>query len=151
MNKASITAVTLAAVLLLGLTAASKNAYAHSFSGDESADFLAIVEEMKAELQLIKSNAATNSTLAAEHVEHGLEHLTNDTLKEISERNERLGRELPASLNELQESIESGNFTAADVDQRISEIGDLLDETVQVRIDQAQMNNSTVQALVLAN
>ena len=153
MNKGSILAVPLAVILLIGvgLSVSSRNAYAHSFSGDESADFLAIVEEMKSELQLVKSNLAANATLSAEHVEHASEHLTNDTLKEITERNERLGRDLPASLTTLRETVESGNATASEVDSQISAINDLLSETVSIRIEPAQLTNSTVQALVLAN
>jgi len=153
MNKRSILAVPLAIFLLVGvgLAISSQSAYAHTFSGDESADFLAMVEEMKSELQLVKSNLATNATLSAEHVEHALEHLTNDTIKEITERNERLGRDLPASLTTLQETIESGNATASEVDTQISAVNDLIAETQSVRIERAQLTNATVQALVLAN
>jgi hypothetical protein len=129
----------------------NQQAFAHTFSGDESASFLALVEQIKVELELVKSNLSTNTTLAAEHAEHSTEHLTDDIIKEITEKNERLGRDVPASLTDLQETLESGNFTAADIDEKITSISDLLDETVTVRIASTQLSNSTVLALQLAN
>jgi len=151
MNNKSALAISLSALMILGGTVApSRNAYAHIFSGDESASFLALVEQIKVELQLVKSNVSTNATLAAEHAEHSTEHLTEDVIKEITEKNERLGRDVPASLNDLQETLESGNFTATDIDLKLTNINDLLDETLSVRIDSAQLSNSTVLALQLA-
>lgn len=136
MNNKSFLALSLSALMLLGITvASSRNAYAHTFSGDESASFLATVEVIKVHLELAKSDLATNATLSAEHVEHAAEYLTNDTIKEITEKNKRLGTELPASLDELQETLEGGNATAADVNEKVTNINDLLDETVTVRIE----------------
>lgn len=152
MNNRSVVAMSLCAVLVLGVTVASaRNVYAHTFSGDESASFLATVEVIKVHLDLAGKDFATNATLSAEHVEHAAEHLTNDTIKEITERNQRLGTELPASLSELQEALEGGNATSADVDEQVANINDLLDETVSVRIETAQLSNSTMQGTMLAD
>jgi hypothetical protein len=129
----------------------NQRAFAHTFSGDESASFLATVEVIKVHLDLAKKDFATNATLSAEHVEHAGEHLTNDTIKEITERNKRLGTELPASLKELQEALEGGNATAADVNEQVTNINSLLDETVTVRIEKTQLTNSTVQGTMLAD
>ncbi|HLG37502.1 MAG TPA: hypothetical protein VI338_05160, partial [Nitrososphaera sp.] len=101
MNRAGI-AVLLVATLLLGISITNaRNAYAHTFSGDQSASFLATVEVIKVHLVLAENDFATNATLSAEHAEHAAEHLTDDIVKEITERNNRLGTELPASLDEL--------------------------------------------------
>jgi hypothetical protein len=152
MNKTAAVAIGLSALMVLGVTFASpRNAYAHTFSGDESASFLATVEVIKVHLDLAKKDFATNATLSAEHVEHAGEHLTNDTIKEITERNNRLGTELPASLKELQEALEEGNATAADVNEQVTSINNLLDETVTVRIENTQLSNSTVQGTMLAD
>lgn len=151
MNNKSAVAIGLSVFMLLGVTIASQNAYAHTFSGDESASFLATVEVIKVHLTLAKNDFATNATLSAEHVEHAAEHLTNDTIKEITERNNRLGTELPASLEELHEALESGSATAAAVDEQVANINDLLDETVTVRIEKTQLTNSTVQGTMLAD
>jgi hypothetical protein len=153
MNSKYALGIILSALMVLGVTVASpRNAYAHTFSGDENASFLTVVEEIKAELDLVKSNLASNATIAAAHAEHTTTHLlTNDTIKEIAEKNARLGKDLPASLNDLQETIGSGNFTASSIDQKISNINSLLDETVSVRIEKTQLSNSTVLATMLAD
>jgi hypothetical protein len=149
--KESAIAIGLSVLMLLSVTIASQKVYAHTFSGDESASFLALVEVLKVHLQLAQRDATANPEQAVEHAEHAIEHLDQNTIDEISERNERLGRELPASLTELQETLESGNHTAADIDQLVTNVDDLLGETVTVRIESAQLTNSTVQGLMMAN
>lgn len=151
MNNKSAVAITLSFLMLLGATVASQNAYAHTFTGDESASFLTTVEVIKVHLALANNDFATNATMSAEHVEHAAEHLTNDTIKEITERNNRLGTQLPASLEDLHESLESGNASSADVNEQAANINDLLDEAITVRIEKTQLTNSTVQGTMLAN
>ena len=148
--KKSAIAIGLSVLMLLGVTLASQKVYAHTFSGDESASFLALVEVLKVHLQLAQRDATANPEQAVEHAEHAIEHLDNDTIDEITERNERLGRELPASLTELHETLESGNYTAADIDRLVTNVDDLLGETVSVRIERTQLTNSTVQGLMMA-
>jgi hypothetical protein len=145
-------ALVLAGLVSFGLVFANNNqqAYAHTFSGDESASFLALAESIRTELQLVQSNLASNASVAEEHAAHAREHLDNHTIEEIAERNERLGRDLPAALEDLQLSLE--NSTAAEqVSAQVQNINDLLAETVTVRVDSEQLNNSTVWALVIAN
>lgn len=137
-----------ASFTVFGLVYASNSAYAHDFSGDESASFLALVESIKVELVLVQTNAASNATLAEKHAEHAHHHLDEHTIEEISERNERLGDDLPAALEQLHDSV--GNVTEEDVTVMVREINDLLAETVTVRIDSEQRNNVTVWALTLA-
>ncbi len=127
----------------------TNSAYAHTFSGDESASFLALAESIRVELDLVQSNLANNATISEEHAEHAHEHLDNHTVEEITERNERLGRDLPAALEDLHESV--SNSTSAQIDAKVQNIRDLLDETVTVRVERAQLTNSTVQALFIAN
>lgn len=150
-NKSAVAISSSALIFLSIMLASSPLAYAHTFFGDESASFLATVEVIKVHLELAGNDFASNAALSAEHVEHAAEHLTDDTIEEITERNNRLGTELPASLDELQEALEGGDVTAADVEEQIGHINDLLDETVSVRIESAQLSNSTVQGTMLAN
>lgn len=124
-------------------------AYAHEFSSNESSDFLALVEGIKVELELAERNLASNSTIATEHAEHAHEHLDEEIIEEIAERNERLGRDLPAALEELHMSI--GNSSAAELQSQVQNINNLLDETVSVRIDRDQLTNSTTQAVFVAS
>jgi hypothetical protein len=51
----------------------------------------------------------------------------------------------------LTETLESGNYTAADIEEMVTNTNDLLDETVTVRIESSQLTNSTVQGLMMAN
>lgn len=132
-----------------GLVYANPHVYAHEFSGDESASFLALVESIKVQLQLVESNLASNITLAQEHAIDANEHLDNHTIEEIAENNERLARDLPATLEDLQNSIT--NSSAQEIQTKIQNINDLLSETVSVRIESEQINNATVWALVIAN
>jgi hypothetical protein len=124
-------------------------AFAHEFTGDESASFLALVESLKVELDLVQSNLDSNVTLAEEHAEHAHDHLDNHTIEEISERNGRLGRVLPPALEDLHDSIATS--TAQQIQTKILNINDLLAETVTVRVESDQLSNSTVWALVVAN
>lgn len=142
----------LAGLVSFGLVFANNNqqAYAHTFSGDESASFLALAESIRTELQLVQSNLASNASVAEEHAAHAREHLDDHTVEEIAERNERLGRDLPAALEDLQLSLEN-NTAVEQVSAQVQNINDLLAETVTVRVDSEQLNNSTVWALVIAN
>lgn len=139
-------------MLAVGLALAglfySDDAYAHDFNSDESSSFLALIESIKVELELARINLASNSTIATEHATHAHEHLDDHTVEEISERNERLGRDLPAALEELHMSI--GNSSATEVQTKIQNINDLLDETLSVRIDREQLTNATTQAVFVA-
>jgi hypothetical protein len=126
----------------------SNGAYAHDFNSDESSSFLALVESIKVELELAQNNHASNATVAAKHAEHAHEHLDQDIIEEIAERNERLGRDLPAALEELHLSI--GNSSSGEIQTQIQNINDLLDETVSVRIDSDQLTNATTQAVFIA-
>jgi hypothetical protein len=147
--KKIVLALALAAVLFGTVLTTPRISYAHTFSGDESASFLLLVESIKIELQLVESSLASDMTLAEEHAEHAHHALDEHTIEEIIERNERLGRDLPAALEDLHDSL--ANSTEQQVQTKVQNINDLLDETVTVRIERDQMTNSTVQALVMAN
>ncbi|HXV46529.1 MAG TPA: hypothetical protein VD736_07650 [Nitrososphaera sp.] len=122
-------------------------AFAHEFTGDESASFLALVESLRVELALVQSNLASDVELAAEHAEHAHEHLDEDVLEEIAERNEILASDLPAALEDLRDSV--GSSSAQEIQTKIEEIDGLLGETISVHINDELMGNSTVWALVL--
>ncbi len=144
-------ALVLTGIICMGAIYAvpGQQAFAHEFSEDESASFLALIESIRVELGLVQSNFVSNVTLAEQHAEHAHKHLDEHTIKEISERNKRLGTALPAALEELHDSI--GNSTTEQVQADIQEINNLLAETITVRISNEQLSNSTVWALVVAN
>jgi hypothetical protein len=145
-----------ASAILLGSTVvafspANREAFAHTFKGNENVAFLTMVQQVKVETSLAGNNTSTNKDIANHHIEHATEALTNATLEEISERNKRIATDLPIAIEQLKASINAGNATADDIKQQVQGISDLLDEAVQVRIERNQVTNSTVQALVVAN
>ena len=67
---------------------------AHTFSPNESASFLSLVDQIKSALSPIESDVSTNLTLAKEQGQYARMLVTNDTTKELKERNERLSTKL---------------------------------------------------------
>ena len=66
-------------------------AYGHNFSSNESAVFLALINEIKAEAQLVQENLSNNSiSFAGEHANKASALLTVSINDEIVERIQRL-------------------------------------------------------------
>jgi hypothetical protein len=123
--------------------------FGHTFSGDESASFLTIVEMMKIESQLAQKDLASNATIAKEHAEHIGEHLTANNTKEINERNPRLATELNNTLSDFVKTFDSAKPSESAVKDKASNLGDVISEVVSARIDKQQLDNVTVKALVV--
>jgi hypothetical protein len=82
--------------------------------------------------------------------------------QEIAERNQRIARDLTRGLNDLislnqhisnasNGSKPSLNGNTLDIQDKINNLGGLLEEAVSARVQKSVVNNSTNQALVLAN
>jgi hypothetical protein len=137
-------------VLLLAFNSNTNNfIFGHTFSGDESASFLTIVEMIKIESQLAQRDLASNATNAKEHAEHTTEHITANDTKEINERNPRLATELNNTLSDFVKTFESQSPSESAVKDKVSNLGDVLSEVVSARIDKEQLDNVTVKALVV--
>ncbi len=64
----------------------------------------------------------------------------------------RIATELNNTLNQLQDQVEtSSNIDQSQINQIVETINAILDEAISVRIDDDQLNNSTIQALVFAD
>lgn len=147
----SIVPILMATVVLLA-GSNTHTLFGHNFSPDESASFLALVNTIKAEAQLVQQNIAINNmSLASDHANKALALMTDDVNKEIAERNQRLSDDLNTDLASLKASTESasGNNKASDTDTDIlvDDINGILDEIVTARINPDQLNNSTIQVL----
>ena len=118
---------------------------AHTFSPNESASFLSLVDQIKSALSPIESDVSTNLTLAKEQGQYARMLVTNDTTKELKERNERLSTKLLRMLDSVK------NITTQNVDTNLANLDDVLAEAVTVRIDQDHLENATIQALAFAN
>lgn len=143
-------ALSLSALLILGTTtfALSRNAYAHTFGGNESAAFLAKVQELKVEAHLIQSDLS-NQTLVAWHSDKiGEFWNTNDT-KEMTERNQRLGTDIPALISNITTAANSTNPDSTKVGQLITSLDNDLAEAKSVRIEKTELENATVNALAV--
>jgi hypothetical protein len=135
--------------------------YAHTFSENEDALFLTMINKIKAETQLVGSDFSTNIQEAQQHAKaaEGLftqeDPVVNTTwTSEISERNPRVVTDLLHSLDELKTTIAIAPNSKPDsssVQSKVTNIGSLLDEAVSVRISKNVLDNPKTHALVLAN
>jgi len=136
-------------LLLVGSILNANNVLGHTFSGDESASFLAGVAMAKIELKLAADQAVSNATNAKEHADHLTEHITANDTKEIKERNPRLAADLDNTLKDFVNVIDSESPAESEVKDKVSNITDILSEVVSARIDKEQLDNVTVKALVV--
>jgi hypothetical protein len=150
---------TLAGLIVLGLVffqySSTQPAYAHTFSGAENAGFIATVGVIRTEIRLVDNTVATNSSLAHEHANFAVEHLSENDTKELSEKNERIGTDLPQYLGDLQNmtaNLSPTNATAITaIKQKVSDTDALLGEALTVRIEPTQLKNTTVNAWAVAD
>jgi hypothetical protein len=66
-------------------------AYGHNFTPNESASFLAFVEQLQAEAELVQANLANNYvSLPQQHANNAAVLLTPNITREIAEKNQRV-------------------------------------------------------------
>ena len=139
----------LVSLLLFGSNIYNNPIYGHTFAGDESATFLALMDQIQTEMDLINTNLiANNQSLAKEHLNNIDKLYTKNIKKEIGERNERIANEITSVINETNIAIDKNN---QDISSSIENFNDILAEAISVRIDPNAMTNSTVHALHFAN
>lgn len=138
-------------VISLMIFSGAKNiAYGHTFSGDESASFLTLVEEISTGSQLIEKLLPNNSTLAQEIAVHISHLVPPETFQEISEKNKFEANSLNESLSDIENSFNFTNkIVPSDIKEKLNNLDDILGEVVSVRIQNEQLANNTVKALVL--
>ena len=151
----------------------------HTFSQNENSLFLTRMDQMHSQLQLVQDLLSTNTTsgdnnvnnikLAQTHVMEAIallkekDHVSNFTWsQEIAERNQRVANDLTRGLSDLvaiinqnvlsndNSKITSANETSS-IQNNINNLRGLLDEAISTRVAKDIVNNSTNQALVLAN
>lgn len=152
-NKISITILLTSFAIICGGVGSLvfENSFAHNFSPDESAHFLTLVDKIKVESSLVANSSGNNNQSSAiKHAEYALNNYDTHTNDEISERNERVANELNSTLHQLLDQVQSSN-DKSQISQSVETINAILEEATSVRIDQEQLNNSTIQALVFAN
>jgi hypothetical protein len=136
--------------------------YAHTFSTSESAEFLSLTDQIRAESALVIMNLENNNaTLAQAHAEKASSLLNNDTLGEIRERNNRIANSLETGLKELVGNVSS--FASAspgqtmpqdrlqNINQIVMSLNDTMAEAITTRVESDQQKNVTTWAMALAD
>lgn len=130
--------------MLLASSFSLSSVRAHTFSPNESASFLSLVDQIKSALLTIKDDASSNITLANDQGQYARKLLTDNMTTELKERNQRIGTELIRMLDSLQ------NISSQNINTNLTNLSDLLAEAVTVRVEKDQLKNMTVQALAFA-
>jgi hypothetical protein len=137
--------------------------HAHTFSTSESAEFLSLTDQVRAETALVTMNLENNdATLAQAHAEKASSLLTNSTLDEIWEVNTRIADSLETGLEQLEGNVTllaSGMQAQQQIPQNriqtinntVTSLNDILAEAVSVRVESEQLNNATTWAMALAD
>jgi len=124
------------------------NSFAHTFTNNESAAFLALIDNMKIQASLIQQSfSAGNIDIAKQHIDKLKELYSNHTNEEIAEKNERIANEISTTINYFTSSSNQNNFSQSQIDNNVQNLNAILDESISVRIPQDVLNNSTVHAL----
>jgi hypothetical protein len=128
----------------------ARNVYGHTFTPNESASFLSLVNQLRVESELVQLSLRNdNVSLTREHANKAAALLTSNVTKEIAEQNQRVADDLSMAINDLQNI--SSTEQKKSVDQLVSNIDAILGEAVTTRIEQEQRTNSTIQALAFAS
>jgi hypothetical protein len=135
--------------------------YAHTFSTSESAEFLSLTDQIRAEAALVTMNLENNNaTLAQAHAEKASSLLDNNTLSEIRERNNRIANSLETGLEQLVGNVTSLASASPgqmpqdriqSINQTVMSLNDIMSEAVTTRVESEQQNNATTWAMVLAD
>lgn len=141
-NKICIGSATTGIALLI-FSSSSSSVFAHTFTADESAKFISLVDQIKSALVPMSQQDLPKYTAIKEQAQYARALLTQSVLKELNERNQRIGSELPQLLDSI------GNFRQ-DLKNNLSMLNDLLAEALTVRVEREQLRNATIQALALA-
>lgn len=121
-----------------------KKIYAHIFSTDETASFVAITDQIQVESQLVKTNLANNNlSLAQNHANKAASLLTPDIVSEVAEANEGIADKLLTEVSDLQKISSSSDEQQQMVNQLVSDINATLGEAVVVRTQQRQQDDSS--------
>jgi hypothetical protein len=136
--------------------------YAHTFSTSESAEFLSLTDQIRAETALVTINLENNNTtLAQAHAEKASSLLDNNTLSEVRERNNRIANSLETGLEQLVGNVTSSLASTSlgqmpqdriqSTNQAVMSLNDIMAEAVTARVESEQQNNVTTWAMVLAD
>jgi hypothetical protein len=153
---------TIIASLIVGLVSSTmispyrQAAYAHTFTGDESASFMSLIKLLQSEANLIQTNLASNKTLAQDHAKAVVDEINaNHTFgvlpDEVSENNKRVAIDVVHAANALQTAVKSASPNLSDVTAKINNLNATLQEAVAVRLPPDALKNFTINLIGTKN
>jgi hypothetical protein len=128
---------------IVGVLSFSGLVHGHTFTPNEDSSFLSLMDDLKSIILSIRANG-DNVTLVTEYANDASLLLNSSTMKEINEKNQRLGTTLSSSITELRNA--SGRIGE---DETIM-IKDTIDEIISARIDKSDLENATIQSLAIS-
>jgi hypothetical protein len=138
-----VAVVTLGIVFLI-FTYSLNSVTAHIFTPNESAKFISLVDQIKSALVPMSQQDLSNHAAIKEQAQYARALLTQSVLKELNERNKRIGADLPQLLDSI------GNVPSQDLKNNVTRIDNLLAEALTVRVEPEKLENATIQALAFA-
>jgi hypothetical protein len=117
--------------------------HGHTFTPNEDSSFLSLMDDLKSIILSIRANE-DNVTLVTEYADDASLLLNSSTMKEINEKNQRLGTTLSSAITELRNA--SGGIGE---DEAIM-VKDTIDEIISARIDKSDLENATIQSLAIS-
>jgi hypothetical protein len=122
----------------------NQNVYAHMFSTDETASFLAFADQLQVESGLVQTNLANNNlSLAQKHANKAASLLTPSIIVEIAEKNQRVSDDLSIAVDGLQKITSSSEKQQQMVQGLVSNINTAVTEAVTI-IEQEQGDSSNI-------
>jgi hypothetical protein len=120
----------------------NQKVYAHMFTTDETASFLAFADQLQVESGLVQTNLANNSlSLAQKHANKAASLLTPSIIVEIAEKNQNVADDLSTAVDGLQRITSSSEKQQQRVKQLVSDINAAATGAVTI-IEQEQGGSS---------
>jgi hypothetical protein len=117
--------------------------YGHLFTADETATYVAIVDQMQTELKLVLANLANNNvSLAQNHANKAASLLSPKIWFEIAEDNPGLASDLRRTVNQLQNVSSSSKSQLKSFSELVNDLNKRLEENAMVRIAQLPPSSS---------
>lgn len=128
---------------VVGILSLSCYSHGHTFTSNKNASFFSLMDDLKSIISLLRANEK-NATLVTEYTNDASLLLDSSTMKEINEKNQRLGDSLSSSIIELC----SASKDIKEVETVM--INDIIDDIISARIDKSDLENTTIQSLAIS-
>jgi hypothetical protein len=117
----------------------NQEVYAHMFTADETASFLAFADQLQVESELVQTNLVHNNlSLAQNHANKAASLLTPSVVIEIEEQNQKIADDLTTAVSDLQKISSYSEKQQQMVKQLVSDINSTVVEAVNIRMKQGQ-------------